>query len=453
MDLNDLDLCIVDIETTGARSQGRIIEIGVLKIEKGKLTDQFHTLINPQQPIPPSITEFTGITDEDVRKAPIFEDIHRSLLAFLKGHVFVAHNVTFDYGFVRYEFDRLGVPFNPDRFCSVQLSRMLFPDQSKHDLSSIVERYGISLHHRHRALDDAMGVWEFFKVIQQEINEDRQHAVLSKILKSTKLLPGELAVKIDHLPYALGVYMFYDTNDVLLFVGKANDIRSKVWDQLINNAKFANVERVAHVETQGKLGALLLESYLVKKHHPLLNRRSRPLDGMTTISVTEDAAGYKHLAVETFKSIQKEDLKQAYTVFRTKKHALKFLEGIAKKYRLDKSFLGLEPYVSPDLSVKAVVHNMRLIEAISKHRKINWPFKEPIVIEENNALKTKGEVFIIDQWIIQQAIKYEAQARDILFETDGTFDFDTYRVLFNYLLKNNTVKPLTLNKNVVLELP
>lgn len=443
MTINDLNLCIVDIETTGAGAPGnRIIEIAAIKIVKGEQVDQFHSLINPQRPIPYSISEFTGISDEDVKDAPIFEDIHRQLWHFLEGHIFIAHNVTFDYGFIRQEFDRLGMPFNLDRFCSVKLSKTLFPHYPKHDLSSIVERYNIPLRNRHRALDDALGVWEFLRRAQREVGADQWHAGLSKVLRTAALLPKEFPINVDGLPHALGVYMFYGGNDTLLYVGKANDIRSKVCDQVMNNPKLFSkegcaIKRVEFIETKGKLGASLLEAHLIKKYHPVFNRRFKALDQMTTLSMVEDDAGYKRVVLNTHKSIRKEDLAAAYTVFRTRRLAVRFLEGIAQKYNIGRAFLGLEPCPASDRALeKPVIHNMRLIEALSKHRKMNWLFPGAIVIEESNALKTKGEAFVVDQWIIQEMIVYHHDANNELFKMNAAFDFDIYRILFNHLNKN-----------------
>lgn len=421
MILKDLNLCIVDIETTGTK----VIEVAVIKIEKGKLVDQYHTLLNPEQPIPFSITELTGISDDDVKDAPIFQDIHKKLWDFLKGSVFVAHNVSFDYGFLRREFSRQGLPFNLERFCSVNLSRLLFADEAKHDLSSIVDRYNIVLSKRHRALDDALGVWEFLKIIQKKINKKDQEDALSRVLRCSTFFPNKLKLNIDHVPYGLGVYMFYDLSNTLLYVGKANDMRSRVWDQLSDDKRLSKeVARIEYVETYGKLSAALIELHLIKQREPVYNRRFKPLEKMTILSIVEDNAGFKNIHLETYKEIRKEDLTNAYMVFRTKKDATAFVEGISKKIRLG----------SND---QPVIHNMRLIESLSKRRKITWPYKGPVMIEESSPLKTHGEAFVIDQWIVEEAFKYESEAKIKLYETNGRFDFDTYRILYNYLLKND----------------
>src|SRR5262245_33211159 len=169
MTLDQLNMCIVDIETTGARYMGhRVIEIGALKIQNGQCVDTFHTLINPGRPIPPMITQITGITDQDVVDAPYFEDIHNDFWEFTKDHIFVAHNVRFDYGFLRQEFEELGKKFQLKMLCSVRLSRQMFKEHRRHDLGSIIERHKIDVKSRHRALDDARAVWEFFKVVIKE---------------------------------------------------------------------------------------------------------------------------------------------------------------------------------------------------------------------------------------------------------------------------------------------
>ena len=121
-------LSFVDIETTGTSvSYSRIIEIGILKVQNNKLVKKYNTLINPETSIDPFIEKFTGISQKDVEKAPTFYDIKDDILELLSGSVFVAHNVRFDYGFLRNEFKRYDITFTSKHFCTVKLARLLYP--------------------------------------------------------------------------------------------------------------------------------------------------------------------------------------------------------------------------------------------------------------------------------------------------------------------------------------
>ncbi len=163
---------IIDVETTGGSSRNnRIIEIGAIRIQNGEEVDRFHSLLNPETPIPSFITKLTGISDKTVSKAPVFEELKDELVEFFRDSIFVAHNVYFDYGFIRDEFRRVGYGFTLDTLCSVRLSRALFPQYRHHNLDEIIKRFSFSCENRHRALDDALVVWEFMQKVHAEFPE------------------------------------------------------------------------------------------------------------------------------------------------------------------------------------------------------------------------------------------------------------------------------------------
>lgn len=157
---------IVDVETTGASpALGRIIEIGLLRVEHGEVVSTYKTLVNPEQDIPEFITGMTGIRESDVRGAPTFEYIADTLLEFFEGSTFVAHNAAFDYAFLKSEFKRLGYGFTLPRLCTVRLSRAVYPEHKRHNLSVLIERHGFVCKSRHRAYDDAEVLWQFLQML------------------------------------------------------------------------------------------------------------------------------------------------------------------------------------------------------------------------------------------------------------------------------------------------
>lgn len=162
--MNHRPLVFLDIETTGmGPPEARITEIGALRVENGKVVATFSQLLNPEQSVPWFITKLTGITDEMLWDAPTFAAVANDLDVFLDGAIFVAHNVNFDYSFIKSEYERQGAKFNMDRFCTVQLSRRLYPQQSRHNLDTIIKTHNIEVENRHRALDDARALHEFYK--------------------------------------------------------------------------------------------------------------------------------------------------------------------------------------------------------------------------------------------------------------------------------------------------
>lgn len=182
-------LVFLDIETTGASAwNSRITEIGALRVENHQVVATFKQLINPETPIPPFITRMTGISNDMVWEAPTFKGIADDLELFLSDAVFIAHNVGFDYGFIKAEYARIGNSFNMDRLCSVQLSRKLYPEHRSHKLDSVIERLGITVENRHRALDDAEVIWKFFQSEYEKLGLDL-FRVIDQTMTRSRLSP------------------------------------------------------------------------------------------------------------------------------------------------------------------------------------------------------------------------------------------------------------------------
>lgn len=166
----DKNLAIVDVETTGmSANRNRIIEIAIIRIEGNKIVETFTSLINPQTYIPSFITHITGIAQSDVENAPQFREIKHKVRKILKNTTFVAHNVWFDYSFIKSEFERVKIPFESKRCCTVRLSRRLYPQYKSHSLENVIQRFGFTYKARHRAYDDAHVLWQFLKKIKKEI--------------------------------------------------------------------------------------------------------------------------------------------------------------------------------------------------------------------------------------------------------------------------------------------
>ena len=157
-------ICFVDLETTGTNAYfGKIIEIGILKVENNKVVKRYKQLLNPQTYLDPFIENLTGIRAYELENQPTFESIKDEIYEILKDSVFVAHNVRFDYGFIKSEFRRAGITYKSKHFCTIKLARLLYPDLKKYNLDSIIQNFNIKCANRHRAFDDAAVLWEFVK--------------------------------------------------------------------------------------------------------------------------------------------------------------------------------------------------------------------------------------------------------------------------------------------------
>lgn len=156
---------VVDVETTGARAGygDRITEIAVVKVHNGVARPVFDTLVNPERPIPPAIMALTNISWEMVKDAPRFAEVCDQLLGVLEGHVFVAHNATFDWRFITMEVERATRrQLHGRTLCTVRLARRLLPQLRRRNLDSLASFYGIDIVGRHRAGGDAIATAQAF---------------------------------------------------------------------------------------------------------------------------------------------------------------------------------------------------------------------------------------------------------------------------------------------------
>ena len=155
---------VFDIETTGFSSvSNHIIEIGAVKVENGKIVDRFSTYVNPQEPIPYRITKLTTITDADVMDAPTIDQVLPEFFAFCEGCVLVAHNASFDTGFIKENARKLELPYAYTHVDTLAMARVLLPQLAKFTLDHVAKTVGVSLENHHRAVDDAEATAEIFE--------------------------------------------------------------------------------------------------------------------------------------------------------------------------------------------------------------------------------------------------------------------------------------------------
>ena len=159
----DADYVVFDLETTGFSPEtNRIIEIGAVKVQNGKIVDKFSTFVNPQVPIPFRIEQLTSINDSMVIDAPVIADILPEFMKFCEGCVMVAHNADFDMSFIKKNCQRLDIDCKPTIVDTVALARVLLPNLNRFKLDTVAKALGVSLENHHRAVDDAGCTAEIF---------------------------------------------------------------------------------------------------------------------------------------------------------------------------------------------------------------------------------------------------------------------------------------------------
>lgn len=450
-------LAFVDLETTGtSANHDRIIEVGVVRVEDGIITKTFSSLVNPQSHIPKQITSITGIKTEDVENAPSFRELADEITDLLTDTIFVAHNVRFDYGFLKYEFARLNKSFSMRHFCTVRLSRLLFPSERHHNLDAIIERFNITCTNRHRALDDASVLATFYEILQKKIQPDVLKKTLSFAMKQPSLPPHLPKSAVDTLPQSPGVYMFFGEGDMPLYIGKSINIKDRVLSHFSSDVhrgtEMKISQQIHHIQTfptAGELGALFLESQMIKKHLPLYNRRLRYSYELIALYETTNADGYKSLRMD---SLDTSDVKNTDTlssiigIFRNKQEVKRFLTQQAKEYNLCEKLLGLEKTKGAcfasrieickgacEKKEKPLFYNLRFTTAFSQSKLLPWPFSGPIVIEEHDVLSKMSEAFIFHKWCFVGSIKQYENHDSVSEVSQPSFDLDTYKILRSYL--------------------
>ena len=456
----DEHVVFVDLETTGATAtHDRITEIGIIEVNRGRLISEWSTLVNPGMSIPPMIQALTGITNTMVALAPAFAEIRCEVLQRLEGKLFIAHNVRFDYGFLKNEFRRCGVSFNARVLCTVKLSRKLYPQHAHHNLDTLMQRHDINCDARHRALGDAKVLWLLAQKWTAERGTALVQSAVDLLLKSQSLPAGLPDLAFDNIPETPGVYLFYGDNDVVLYVGKSINMRSRVMshfsgDHRVNkDMRIAQqIKRIDWKQTAGELGALLLESRLVKQLAPVHNRQLRRDSQLCAWHWREgDINSAPQLA--TAGDIDPARFGELYGLFRSRATAIEALREIAASHGLCNILLGLEkrsvPYSGACFAHQIkrcrgacvgleshAQHAVRLKGALHSMRTLPWPFAGRIAVRENAGDGETTELHVLDRWCYLGTVRSEAELHDLAdTRAAPVFDVDTYKILKRFIAK------------------
>lgn len=294
---------IIDVETTGGQARfERITEIAIVVHDGERVVDTFTTLLNPERNIPWSITQLTGISDDMVAHAPRFFEVARQIVELTEEAIFVAHNASFDYGFVREEFARLGYEYTRKQLCTVRLARKVFPGLPSYSLSNLKKHFGIYAERSHRALDDTLATVEIFERIlaAQEGAKSVRHLVHHGV-REAKLPQNITLERLHALPETCGVYYLHDERGEVMYVGKSLNIRKRMFehfaDQTPKGEKLrSGVADISFEVTGSELVALLLESAEIKRLQPRVNRAQRIKTFSGCIFTYTDQSGYRCLA-------------------------------------------------------------------------------------------------------------------------------------------------------------
>ena len=387
---------VIDIETTGNGYKGsKITEISIFVFDGKVVIDEFTSLVNPEQNIPPFITNLTGITNAMVRNAPKFYEIAKKVAEITKDTIFVAHNVNFDYNIIHEEFKNLGFAFKRKKICTVRLSRKIIPGLNSYSLGNICTSENIPINGRHRAKGDAEATTELFRrLIERDDNFTINSFLNPKSRQAT--LPPLLDKKVvDNLPETFGVYYFKNLAKEVIYVGKANNIKQRVISHFYDKKKkeqtmCLETADISFTKTGSELLALLHESAEIKHIYPKFNRAQRRTSEAIGLFSYEDQKGIIHLAYNRLK-LAPNPIMKYYSVAECRKH----LELLCKEFTLCPKYCHLQTNVSSCFHYQlkeckgiccdnesVAEYNKRVLEAI----------KSVGIGAENLVIKEKGRV-------------------------------------------------------------
>jgi len=442
---------MLDLETTGGNAlHDRITEIAAVRIENGVETARWSTLVNPGVRIPPFIQALTGISDAMVADAPAFDEVAKKLLEMLEGAVFVAHNVRFDHSFVLHELARLDLPFKLKTLCTVRLSRKLYPQHKGHGLDAILKRHGLHTLSRHRAMGDVEVVLQWLQIAKTELGEAAVQRAATELLQGSAALPPQLETAISDIPDSPGVYLFFGEGALPLYIGKSVTMRTRVLSHFQSAAKVARelrilteIRRVEWIETAGELGALLLESRLVKEKQPVYNRQLRREKALCSWQLMEDPQASPLLKLVQLDDMVPGQWGQLYGSYRSKRQATDALRLLADSHSLCPQRLGLEPGKGACFACQTgrckgacagreplVLHRLRLQMALAQQRLQAWPHPGKVAIREYQEQTGRTDFHVFENWCHIATVSDPAELDEIQHSRQAlAFDLDTYRLL------------------------
>lgn len=363
---------IVDIETTGGYAAAHgITEIAVILHDGEKVTHQFESLVNPGLRIPLHITALTGISNEMVAGAPSFSDLAPVLYGMLNDRVFVAHNVNFDYSFVRHHLKACGYELVSKKLCTVRLGRKMFPGMPSYSLGNLCRQLNIKIDNRHRAGGDARATTELFEKYLKQGGHDHIIQMLKKS-SAEQWLPVNLEKRdIAKLPAKPGVYYFHNSKNTIIYVGKAINIRKRVSSHFTHNDPdrkrqlfLRNIHKVTCQQCATELEAIVLESAEIKRLWPRYNRSQKQPVQRFALYQFEDSRGFLRLAIDK----KKRNVPALYT-FNLLHEGLVLLKKMAEEFGLDQKLCFIDKTAHTEDELKSLgkpsAYNKKVKRAVS----------------------------------------------------------------------------------------
>lgn len=287
LQFEEAEYSVFDFETTGTSARtDKVIEIGIAKIRKGKITDTFQSFINPGRFVPYNITQITGITNDDVKDAPYFDEVINEIKSFVGDSILVAHNLGFDYSFLKNECESAGIelPVN-SAICTLKISKRLYPHLPSRSLGNLARSLKIRHRNVHRGLGDATATAKILVKMFKSLREEHGIETLSDLINFQRIPSGtpfkmikkKLAEDYSSVPDEPGIYFFRDSKGNAIYIGKAKSLKHRVSNYFTSNSGrkpkkiVQKAQRLEYLVTNTELTALLAEAELIKSADPKFN--------------------------------------------------------------------------------------------------------------------------------------------------------------------------------------
>ena len=335
------EYAIVDIETTGGNAGGsRITEIAIVIHDGTNVVKRWETLVNPQKDIPLPIFALTGINNEMVRDAPIFDDIAEEVAQLLTDRIFVAHNVNFDYSFIRHQLEESGFKWTARKLCTVRAARKIKPGLGSYSLGNLCRSLDINIENRHRAGGDVDATAILFSRLLEWDTAGEIEAMVKKTSQDQRLPPNLPPDDFERLPEKPGVYYFYNQAKKVVYVGKAVNLKKRVASHFSGHKItpqrqhfLRDIHSISFEVCATELMALLLECTEIKKLWPVYNTALKRFEPKFGLYEYEARNGYKYLAVAKLDKHQ-----PAIEAFHSEYEGINLLRSLAEKFGIDHRF-------------------------------------------------------------------------------------------------------------------
>ena len=329
---------IVDIETTGGYAANNgITEVAIVLHNGKEVEGRYQTLINPFQRIPNFITALTGINQSMVADAPGFNEQAGNIHRLLQDRIFVAHNVNFDYSFLKHQLQEVGLDLNTRKLCTVRLTRQVFPGLQSYSLGNLCRHFNIPITQRHRAGGDVDATASLFA----HLVRNGAQPFIERSLKRSKeqsLPPNLPKEQVDNLPYGPGVYYFHDVKGKVVYVGKAKNLKYRVSSHFTHNGAgrqrqefLRTIYSISYQAVGTELMAGILESIEIQRLWPIYNTSQKRFAGLYGLYCFEDRKGYMRLGIDR----KRKHLPALYT-FGLYLEGFNLLRGLVDAYSLDR---------------------------------------------------------------------------------------------------------------------